>query len=104
MHDVAVSADGRDLRSFGSQGEQRLAVLSLLLAEAEVLAGRGEPSPLLLLDDVLSELDPERRSILAGRLRQAGGQALLTATTAEALPVMPDELVDVQPGHARRAV
>jgi DNA replication and repair protein RecF len=103
LHDIAVTAGGRDLRSFGSQGEQRLAVLSLLLAEAELLAQRGEPSPLLLLDDVLSELDPERRSILAGRLRQAGGQALLTATTAEALPVPPDELVEVRPGEARRA-
>ena len=103
LHDVAVTAGGRDLRSFGSQGEQRLAVLSLLLAEADLLAQRGEPSPLLLLDDVLSELDPERRSILAGRLRRAGGQAFLTATTAEALPVEPDELVEVRPGHARRA-
>jgi DNA replication and repair protein RecF len=104
LHDVAVTAGGRDLRSFGSQGEQRLAVLSLLLAEAELLAKRGEPSPLLLLDDVLSELDPERRSILAERLRRAGGQALLTATTAEALPVIPGELVEVRPGHARRAI
>ena len=103
LHDIAVTAGGRDLRSFGSQGEQRLAVLSLLLAEAELLAQRGEPSPLLLLDDVLSELDPERRSILAGRLRRTGGQALLTATTAEALPVTPDELVEVRPGRARRA-
>jgi DNA replication and repair protein RecF len=103
LHDIAVTAGGRDLRSFGSQGEQRLAVLSLLLAEAELLAQRGEPSPLLLLDDVLSELDPERRSILAERLRRAGGQALLTATTAEALPATPDELVEVRPGEARRA-
>jgi DNA replication and repair protein RecF len=103
LDDVAVTAGGRDLRSFGSQGEQRLAVLSLLLAEADLLAQRLEPSPLLLLDDVLSELDPERRSILAGRLHRAGGQAFLTATTAEALPVEPDELVEVRPGHARRA-
>jgi DNA replication and repair protein RecF len=103
LHDFAVSADGRDLRSFGSQGEQRLAVLSLLLAEAELVADRDEPSPLLLLDDVLSELDPERRLILAGRLRRVGGQAFLTATTAEALPVTPEELVEVRPGHARRA-
>jgi DNA replication and repair protein RecF len=103
LHDVAVIAGERDLRSFGSQGEQRLAVLSLLLAEAALLARRGEPSPLLLLDDVLSELDPERRSILAGRLRRAGGQALLTATTAEALPDVPNELVEVRPGRARRA-
>jgi DNA replication and repair protein RecF len=103
LHDVAVVAGGRDLRSFGSQGEQRLAVLSLLLAEAELLARRGQPSPLLLLDDVLSELDPERREILTERLRHAGGQAFLTATTAGALPTAPDELVEVEPGRARRA-
>jgi DNA replication and repair protein RecF len=103
LHDVSVTAGGRDLRSFGSQGEQRLAVLALLLAEAGLLAQRGEPSPLLLLDDVLSELDPERRGILTERLRTAGGQALLTATTAAALPTAPDELVEVEPGRARRA-
>jgi DNA replication and repair protein RecF len=100
LHDVAVVASERDLRSFGSQGEQRLAVLSLLLAEADLLAERGPASPLLLLDDVLSELDPERRAILAGRVRRAGGQALLTATSAAALPDTPDLLVTVTPGSA----
>jgi len=103
LHDAAITAGDRDLRSFGSQGEQRLAVLALVLAEADVLAQRGDPSPLLLLDDVLSELDPERRTILAERLRDAGAQAFLTATTAAALPTAPDELVKVEPGRARRA-
>ena len=102
LHDVSVAAGGRDLRHYGSQGEQRLAVLSLLLAEADLLAQRGKAPALLLLDDVLSELDPERRTILAERLRAAGGQALLTATTAGALPVPPDELIEVAPGLARR--
>ncbi len=100
LHDVAVVAGDRDLRSFGSQGEQRLAVLSLLLAEADLLAERGPAPPLLLLDDVLSELDPERRATLAARVRQAGGQALLTATSAAALPDTPDLLVEVKPGSA----
>ena len=103
LHDVSITAAGRDLRSFGSQGEQRLSVLALLLAEAELLTTRREPTPLLLLDDVLSELDPARREILAARLRAAGGQALLTATSAAALPVAPDELIEVEPGLARRA-
>src|SRR5439155_524935 len=73
LDDVAVLAGERDLRGFGSQGEQRLAVLSLLLAEADVLAERGDVPPLLLLDDVLSELDPERRRILVERIRFAPG-------------------------------
>ena len=100
LHDVAILAGERDLRSFGSQGEQRLAVLSLLLAEADLLADRGPSPPLLLLDDVLSELDPERRAILAGRLRRPGAQAFLTATSPAALPGDPDVLVEVSPGRA----
>jgi DNA replication and repair protein RecF len=103
LHDFAIWAGGRDLRSFGSQGEQRLAVLALLLAEADLLAERGHGAPLLLLDDVLSELDPDRRTILAKRLRATGAQAFLTATTPSALPVSPDELIEVEPGQARRA-
>jgi len=99
LDDVVVLAGERELRTFGSQGEQRLAVLALLLAEAELIVEqRGEP-PLLLLDDVLSELDPERRHVLAGRIGGAG-QALVTATTASALPVEPSQLVEVRPGEA----
>ncbi|HEU6444163.1 MAG TPA: DNA replication and repair protein RecF [Gaiellaceae bacterium] len=100
LHDIAVVAGDRDLRSFGSQGEQRLAVLSLLLAEADLIAERGPAPPLLLLDDVLSELDPERRAILAHRIRRPGSQAVLTATSAAALPSEPDLLVRVSPGSA----
>jgi len=100
LHDVEIRADDRDLRRFGSQGEQRLAVLSLILAEAALLAERGPAPPLLLLDDVLSELDEGRRAALAERL--AGpGQTLITATAASALPAEPAQLVEVTPGAAR---
>src|SRR4051812_48833353 len=59
--DLVLLRDGRDLRIYGSQGEQRLALLALLLAERGVLeAERGAP-PLMLLDDVMSELDAGRR-------------------------------------------
>jgi DNA replication and repair protein RecF len=98
LDDVAILAGDRDLRGFGSQGEQRLAVLSLLLAEADVLAERGGPPPLLLLDDVLSELDPDRRRILAERISRRG-QTLVTSTTAAALPTEPDQLLEVTPGR-----
>jgi DNA replication and repair protein RecF len=97
LDDVVLSAGGRDLRSFGSQGEQRLALLALLLAEAETITDRTGVPPLLLLDDVLSELDPGRRQILAARVRTAG-QALVTATDAAMLPAAPDQLLEVTPG------
>jgi DNA replication and repair protein RecF len=102
LDDIVLSAAGRDLRSFGSQGEQRLALLALLLAEAETIADRTGVPPLLLLDDVLSELDPGRRSILAARVRSAG-QALVTATDAGMLPAAPDQLLEVTPGTVLEA-
>ena len=61
LDEIAIRAGDRDLRTFGSQGEQRLAVLALLLAEAELIATRRRVPPLLLLDDALSELDESRR-------------------------------------------
>jgi DNA replication and repair protein RecF len=100
LDDVEILSGDRDLRRFGSQGEQRLAVLSLILAEAALLAERGPGPPLLLLDDVLSELDEGRRTALARRL-EGPGQTLITATGASALPVEPAQLVQVTPGAAR---
>ncbi|HKA26825.1 MAG TPA: DNA replication and repair protein RecF [Gaiellaceae bacterium] len=99
LDDVEIFAGRRELRVFGSQGEQRLAVLALLLAEAEVVRERRGVPPLLLLDDVLSELDPDRRRVLAGQL-SSYGQALITTTSATALPVEPDQLVEVEGGKA----
>lgn len=96
LDDVLVASGDRDLRQFGSQGEQRLAVLSLLLAEAELLP----TPPLLLLDDVLSELDLGRREVLARRL--AGmGQTMITATHRSALPIEPSQVVEVEHGFAK---
>ena len=102
LDDVVIAAAGRDLRSFGSQGEQRLALLALLLAEAETIAERTGVPPLLLLDDVLSELDPGRRRILAARVRSVG-QALVTATDSAMLPAAPDQLLEVTPGTVLEA-
>ena len=97
LDDITVRSGARDLRSFGSQGEQRLAVLSLLLAEAEVIAEQRDTPPLVLLDDVLSELDASRRLILAERIGRVG-QAVVTATGADALPLDPAQLLEVTPG------
>jgi DNA replication and repair protein RecF len=73
------------LRAYGSQGQQRTALLALLFAERELLANRRGRPPLMLLDDVMSELDTARRELLAGLLR-AGGQAVVTATEPEHVP------------------
>jgi DNA replication and repair protein RecF len=100
LDDIAIEAGARELRRFGSQGEQRLAVLALLLAEAELLTGRAPAPPLLLLDDVLSELDETRRHTLAERIGTTG-QTFVTATSAAALPIDPAQLVEVEPGSAR---
>src|SRR2546421_556825 len=99
LDDIEILAGTRDLRAFGSQGEQRLAVLALLLAEAELVRERRGVPPLLLLDDVLSELDPDRRRILAERLPEYG-QALITTTSAAALPFEPSQLVEVVSAEA----
>jgi len=97
LHDVRVEAGGRDLRSFGSQGEQRVAVLALVLAEAELLRERTSAAPLVLLDDVLSELDGDRRHALA-RIVARGSQTVVTATAAAALPAEPALSLAVAPG------
>ena len=101
LREIAITAAGRDLRSFGSQGEQRVAVLSLLLAEASVVGELAGEPPLLLLDDVLSELDDERRRALLADVPQEA-QTVVTATSLRALPpsAEPAQVVEVRPGVA----
>ena len=102
LDEIRILSADRDLRIYGSQGEQRMAVLSLLLAESEVLAEQVGVPPLLLLDDALSELDAERRRVLSDRLG-ASGQTLVTATGAEALPLAPAQLLVVTSGSVEPA-
>jgi DNA replication and repair protein RecF len=83
--DLVLRRAGRELRAYGSRGQQRLGLLALLLAEREELAAvRGAP-PLMLLDDVMSELDATRRGRLVEVLR-AGGQSVITATELAHVP------------------
>jgi DNA replication and repair protein RecF len=84
--DVAFRLGGVPLAAFGSQGQQRTAVLALKVAEYGVLEQRAGEAPLLLLDDVLSELDPERQSAF---LRGVGSfeQAFVTTTHDVEVPV-----------------
>jgi len=85
LDELKIALSGRAVRRYGSQGQQRLALLALLFAEREGLRASGRPIPLLLLDDVMSELDPERRERLVERIG-ASGQALITAAAAESVP------------------
>jgi DNA replication and repair protein RecF len=96
--ELVLGLDGAPLRAYGSQGQQRAALLALLFAERELLAERRDRPPLMLLDDVMSELDSERRELLAELLR-SGGQAVVTATEADHVPgVEEDELIRVGAG------
>jgi DNA replication and repair protein RecF len=82
--DVAFSLDGRDMSGFASRGQQRTAILAFKLAELDLLTAQDGRSPLLLLDDVFSELDPERRAHLVRRIAELP-QAFVTTTTLDDL-------------------
>lgn len=84
--DVLIELGGSGARLYASQGEQRSLALSLRLAERDVAADLHGEEPILLLDDVFSELDQHRRDRL-GELVSTSGQTIATATSAESLPV-----------------
>ncbi len=86
LDEFEIAVDRRSIRRYGSQGEQRAALLALLFAERRALLEARRNPPLLLLDDVMSELDPDRRELLAARLTDGPGQTLITATEAGHLP------------------
>ena len=83
--ELVFSRAGRDLRAYGSRGQQRLGLLALLLAEREELAEARGTAPLMLLDDPMSELDPGRRERLMEVLA-AAGQSVLAATELAFVP------------------
>lgn len=85
LDELKVDFGGRALRRYGSQGQQRTALLALLFAQREALLAAHRVAPLMLLDDVMSELDPERRERLVTRLL-GGGQALISAAAEESVP------------------
>jgi DNA replication and repair protein RecF len=98
--ELALLRDGRELRVYGSQGEQRLALLALLLAERALLARERRRTPLMLLDDVMSELDGDRRELLANELL-LGGQSVIATTDLAHVPGAEDPAVTrlrVSPG------
>lgn len=84
--ELSFERDGRELRTYASQGEQRLALLALLLAEREVIAQQRGAAPVMLLDDVMSELDRARRETLVQAIGRAGGQAFIATTDPNQVP------------------
>ena len=76
--DFCVQTNGIDIRKYGSQGQQRTAALSLKLSEIELVKQEIKDTPVLLLDDVLSELDSSRQKYLLDGIHDI--QTLITCT------------------------
>ncbi|HEU0019630.1 MAG TPA: DNA replication and repair protein RecF [Thermoleophilaceae bacterium] len=104
--DLRLLHAGEPLRGFGSQGQQRVGLLALLFAERDLLASERDRRPLMLLDDVMSELDGARRELLAELLRE-GGQGVVTATELDHVPGHEGEgvtVLEVENGSAKPVV
>lgn len=103
--DLAFESGGRELTQFASRGQQRTAILALKLAELDVLTALDGRPPLLLLDDVFSELDPERRAHLVRRIGELPQAIVTTTTPADLDPalVSASTLWRVEPGLVTRA-
>ncbi|MBM2810149.1 MAG: recF [Chloroflexi bacterium] len=82
--DFSFRVDGIDLNTYGSRGQQRLAALSLKLAELDLLGDVMRSRPILLLDDVLSELDARKQAAVL-RVAATAGQAIITLTSLDVL-------------------
>lgn len=100
--DLALTLDGRDIRAFGSQGQKRTCALSLKLAERELMREETGEEPLLLLDDVFSELDEARRRMLLSHIEDT--QVFITCVNAEQAPALcnrPARVYDIEAGRVR---
>jgi DNA replication and repair protein RecF len=106
--DLTFELGGRPLAGFASRGQQRTAILALKLAELDLLTALDDRPPLLLLDDVFSELDPERRAHLVRRIADLP-QAFVTTTTPDdldpgLLSIATGWAVRAEPGRAARLI
>lgn len=84
--DFALTRERRQLRAYASQGERRLALLALLLSERSRLAQARMSAPLMLLDDVMSELDESRRRLLVDDLERGDGQSVIATADISSVP------------------
>ena len=89
--DLIITLNGNSAKTYGSQGQIRTAALSLKLAEREIFYNDSGEYPVLLLDDVLSELDPKRQNFVLNRIQ--GGQVFITCCEDERLESLKDGMV-----------
>ena len=81
--ELLISINAREARTYGSQGQQRTAVIAIKLAVLDLATARHHATPLLLLDDIFSDLDKKRRQKLIETVLAAQGQVVLTCTDRE---------------------
>ena len=99
--DLVISVNGKPARSFASQGQTRTAALSLKLAEREIFLDETGEYPILLLDDVLSELDTKRQEFVLNRI--GGGQTLITCCEDEGISMRTGgRVLNVSGGNVKR--
>jgi DNA replication and repair protein RecF len=97
LDEVEIRLADRPLRRFASQGQQRLALLALLFAERAALLDAGRSAPLMLLDDVMSELDAAHRELLVSLL-EGEGQSVISATETAHVPSASALRIEVSDG------
>lgn len=83
--DIDIVVEGKDIKTYGSQGQHRSAVLALKLAQADMVYDDMGEYPVLLLDDIMSELDSVRRAYLVGKIKNK--QVIITCTDADEVGV-----------------
>ncbi len=96
--ELQIMAEGMEARERLSRGQQKVLVIALLLAQAEVVAAAGGPSPVLLVDDLPAELDDDHRDEVVASLLASSGQCFFTAIHAAALPVTQGQQFHVEQG------
>jgi DNA replication and repair protein RecF len=97
LDELELTVAGRQVRRYGSQGEQRTALLALLLSEREALIAARSTAPLMLLDDVMSELDSAHRELLVSLL-EGEGQSVISATETAHVPSASALRIEVSAG------
>ena len=95
--DLDIYTNGKDIKTYGSQGQHRSAVLALKLAQADMIYEDMGEYPVLLLDDIMSELDSARRSYLVEKIKNK--QVIITCTDADELGISADSnLIHIENG------